>query len=55
VLTGVVAAMRASGLEPFEAACAGVWLHARAAELCGPGLIADDLIAHLPAALAECR
>ena len=30
---------------PFEAACAGVWLHGRAAELAGPGLIADDLLA----------
>jgi hydroxyethylthiazole kinase-like uncharacterized protein yjeF len=54
VLTGVVAAMRARGLQAFEAACAGVWLHGRAAELAGPGLIADDLLDHLPAALAEC-
>lgn len=36
------------------AACAGVWLHGRAAELAGPGMIADDLLDHLPAALAEC-
>jgi hydroxyethylthiazole kinase-like uncharacterized protein yjeF len=55
VLAGIVAAMRASGLEAFEAACAGVWLHARAAQLAGPGLIADDLLDHLPAARAECR
>jgi hydroxyethylthiazole kinase-like uncharacterized protein yjeF len=54
VLTGIVAAMRARGLDAFEAACAAVWLHARAAELAGPGLIADDLVAALPAALAEC-
>ncbi|HEX8308636.1 MAG TPA: NAD(P)H-hydrate dehydratase [Allosphingosinicella sp.] len=54
VLAGIVAAMRARGLDAFEAACAGVWLHNRAAELAGPGLIADDLIAHLAAALAEC-
>jgi ADP-dependent NAD(P)H-hydrate dehydratase / NAD(P)H-hydrate epimerase len=54
VLTGVVAAMRAWGLDPFKAACAGVWLHGRAAELAGPGLIADDLLDHLPAAFAEC-
>ena len=47
VLAGLVAAMRARGLEAFEAACAGVWLHARAAEKAGPGLIADDLIAGL--------
>jgi len=54
VLTGIVAAMRARGLKAFEAACAGVWLHGRAGELAGPGLIADDLPRHLPAALAEC-
>ncbi|MFL6863624.1 MAG: NAD(P)H-hydrate dehydratase [Allosphingosinicella sp.] len=55
VLTGVIAAMRAAGLEPFEAACAAIWLHARAAELAGPTLIADDLLRWLPAALAECQ
>jgi hydroxyethylthiazole kinase-like uncharacterized protein yjeF len=54
VLAGIVAAMRARGLDPFEAACSGVWLHGRAAELAGPGLIADDLLLHLPPALAEC-
>jgi hydroxyethylthiazole kinase-like uncharacterized protein yjeF len=54
VLAGIVAAMRAGGLEPFEAACAAVWLQGRAAELAGPGLIADDLVAHLPAAVAAC-
>lgn len=55
VLTGVIAAMRSRGLDPFEGACAGAWLHRRSAELAGPGLIADDLLSHLPAALAECR
>jgi hydroxyethylthiazole kinase-like uncharacterized protein yjeF len=47
VLTGIIAARLASGEAPFEAACAAVWLHARAAERAGPGLIADDLIASL--------
>ncbi|HEV7659493.1 MAG TPA: NAD(P)H-hydrate dehydratase [Allosphingosinicella sp.] len=47
VLTGIIAARLASGEAPFEAACAGVWLHARAAARAGPGLIADDLIANL--------
>jgi hydroxyethylthiazole kinase-like uncharacterized protein yjeF len=55
VLAGIVAAMRAGGMEPFEAACAGVWLHARAAALAGPGLIADDLLEQLPAVLSECH
>jgi hydroxyethylthiazole kinase-like uncharacterized protein yjeF len=54
VLTGLVAAMRARGLDAFEAACAGIWLHNRAAGLAGPALIADDLLAHLSTALAEC-
>ncbi|MGA9582017.1 MAG: NAD(P)H-hydrate dehydratase, partial [Allosphingosinicella sp.] len=54
VLAGIIAAQCAAGLPPFEAACAGVWLHGRVAELAGPGFVADDLIAHLPAALAEC-
>ena len=53
VLTGIIAAMRAGGMETFEAACAGVWLQSRAAELAGPGLIADDLVTHLPAAVAD--
>ena len=44
VLAGIIAAMRARGLASFEAACAGVWLHGRAAERAGPSMIADDLI-----------
>ena len=55
VLAGIIAAMRASGMAPFEAAMAGVSLHARAARLAGPALIADDLVARLPRALADCR
>ncbi|MEO5773292.1 MAG: NAD(P)H-hydrate dehydratase [Sphingomicrobium sp.] len=52
VLAGTIAAMRACGLESFEAACAGVWLHGRAAEIAGPHMIADDLAAAIPHALA---
>jgi hydroxyethylthiazole kinase-like uncharacterized protein yjeF len=52
VLAGMTAAMRARGLAPFEAACAAVWLHGRAAELAGPQMIADDLAAAIPQALA---
>ena len=54
VLAGTIAAMRAGGMEAFEAACAGVWLHGRAAALAGAGLIADDLVHHLQEAAAEC-
>jgi hydroxyethylthiazole kinase-like uncharacterized protein yjeF len=51
VLAGMAAAMRARGLEAFEAACAAVWLHGRAAEIAGPQLIADDLAEAIPAAI----
>ena len=52
VLAGMIAAMRARGLEAFDAACAGVWLHGRAAEIAGPSLIADDLADAIPHAFA---
>ena len=52
VLAGVIAAMRARGLAAFEAACAGVWLHGRAADIAGAGMIADDLAAAIPNAIA---
>lgn len=50
VLAGMAAAMVARGLPAFEAACAAVWLHGRAAELAGPHMIADDLAAAIPRA-----
>jgi hydroxyethylthiazole kinase-like uncharacterized protein yjeF len=51
VLAGLIGAMRARGLPAFEAACAGVWLHGRAAEIAGAQMIADDLANAIPAAL----
>ena len=53
VLAGIVAALRARGMPAFEAACAAVWLHGRAAERAGPRMIADELIAALPLAIAD--
>jgi hydroxyethylthiazole kinase-like uncharacterized protein yjeF len=59
VLTGVIAALLAQGLDAFTAAAAGVWLHARAgiaaARRLGvaEGVIASDVIAALPTARAE--
>jgi hydroxyethylthiazole kinase-like uncharacterized protein yjeF len=55
VLSGIIAALRARGLPPFEAASAGVWLHGRAAEIAGAEMIADDLADAIPQALAELR
>lgn len=52
VLAGTIAALRARGLGGFEAACAAVWLHGRAAEIAGPQMIADDLVEAIPQALA---
>jgi len=49
----MIAALRAREMDSFDAACAGVWLHGRAAERAGPGLIADDLIAAIPLVLAD--
>jgi len=54
VLAGLIAALRARGLPAFEAACAGVWLHGKAAEVAGPQMIADDLAQAIPAALHLC-
>ena len=53
VLAGLIAAMRARGLDAFDAASAGVWIHGRAAEIAGPQLIADDLVEAIPAAIAS--
>lgn len=57
-LTGVIATLLAQGLDAFDAASIGVWLHARAGDRAAVqgevGMLASDLIAELPATLAEC-
>jgi NAD(P)H-hydrate repair Nnr-like enzyme with NAD(P)H-hydrate dehydratase domain len=53
VLAGLTAAMMSRIGDSFEAACAAVWLHGRAAEAAGPAMIADDLAAAIPQALAH--
>jgi NAD(P)H-hydrate epimerase len=56
VLSGTIGALLARGLDPFDAAAGGAWLHGAAAHL-GPaeGLIATDLVDLLPEAIAEAR
>jgi NAD(P)H-hydrate epimerase len=61
VLTGVIAALLAQGLDAFTAACAGVWLHAQAGRVAASrqgsaeGVVASDVIAALPRARREDR
>ncbi len=55
VLTGLIAALLAQGLAPFDAAVAGAYLHGLAGEVAarevgGPGMTASDLLPRLPAA-----
>ena len=52
VLAGTIAALLAQGMPPFEAAAAGAWLQGEAARRHGNGLLAEDLIPLLPAAMA---
>jgi hydroxyethylthiazole kinase-like uncharacterized protein yjeF len=52
VLAGIAAALLSRMNDSFEAACAAVWLHGRAAEQAGPQMIADDLARAVPRAIA---
>ncbi|OFW60812.1 MAG: hypothetical protein A2133_04100 [Actinobacteria bacterium RBG_16_64_13] len=58
VLSGVVGALLAKGLAPFEAAYAGAWIHAEAGRLGAQtdpqGILAGDLVELLPEAIADC-
>jgi hydroxyethylthiazole kinase-like uncharacterized protein yjeF len=53
VLAGFIGGLLAQGMESFEAACAGAWIHAECGALHGPGLIAEDLPGLAPKILAQ--
>jgi NAD(P)H-hydrate epimerase len=57
VLAGVIGALLAKGLEPFEAAYAGAWIHAEAGRGGAPihpqGILSGDLVEMLPEVVAD--
>lgn len=58
VLSGIIAAFLAAGLQPLDAAAAGVFIHGRAAERARPAsearsLTLDELIAAIPDAMVS--
>ena len=60
VLSGIIGALLARGVTPYDAARAGVWAHGRASELWlettgwpAESMIATDLLPHLPEAFGE--
>jgi NAD(P)H-hydrate epimerase len=60
VLSGVIGAFLSRGMDVYEAARAGAWVHGRAAELWleeigwpAESMIATDLLDYLPVAVGE--
>jgi NAD(P)H-hydrate epimerase len=56
VLSGVITALLAQGLPPWDAACLGVWMHGCAGDLAAdrygqPGMTAVEILEMLPAAV----
>ncbi len=55
VLAGIITGLLAQRMDPFDAACAGVWIHSAAARLAGAGMIADDLLDSVRVAIEQIR
>ena len=53
VLAGMITGLISQGMSAFESAQAAAWIHGRAAEMFGPGLIAEDLSEQIPKILGE--
>ena len=51
VLSGMILGLLAQGMDAFPAAAAAVWMHGAAAQVFGPGLMAEDLPDLLPGVL----
>lgn len=54
VLAGLICGLLAQATPPFEAAAMAAWLHGDLGLCGGPGLTADNMLAHLPLVLRGC-
>jgi hydroxyethylthiazole kinase-like uncharacterized protein yjeF len=53
VLSGLIAGLLAQGMTDWQAACAGAFLHGRAALRAGPAMVVEDLLPALAEVLAN--
>ncbi|MCB1532439.1 MAG: NAD(P)H-hydrate dehydratase [Alphaproteobacteria bacterium] len=53
VLAGMIAGFIGQGMEPFDAACAAVWIHGECGVRIGSGLVASDLPGAIPSVLQD--
>lgn len=53
VLAGMITGLAAQGMQPFDAACAAVWIHGEAANRFGEGLVAADINGKIPEVISR--
>lgn len=53
VLAGIIGGLMAQGMDAFDAACAGAWMHGDAGLRAGPGMTAEDLDAALRSVIRD--